>query len=348
MKTCLHEWTLLTSTLGPHGRQDLHFHSCMTCSEYLYGPGRECDGNVPSHSMDSDRIPGRGYPLKPSMPEEFVAEALVLRQLIEQGIEAFRLTRDYVGPETFPAAPGWSWFDWVAKARRAILEIAAAEALFVATVRYLEAAGWYRDGDDLGVWRSPAWPGWWSFADAFTLQLEKDDVSLLGAVPPLSGPVGEDDAQASDRPSGPGEEPVVKRPCREGGQPGNAAPKPGHQPLHPESPSGSLNEAEARAASEISNSLHLLERALGARIRIHESEETLRSYTEICVLAHAGLVTLKRSIRVLRGKERDALEDRVKIHDLLNEVDCRIEHGAESGGHLEFVRDRLERALGLR
>lgn len=28
---------------------------------------------------------------------------------------------------------------------------------------------------------------------------------------------------------------------------------------------------------------------------------------------------------------------------LLNEVDCRIEHGAESGGHLEYVRDRLRR-----
>jgi len=30
------------------------------------------------------------------------------------------------------------------------------------------------------------------------------------------------------------------------------------------------------------------------------------------------------------------------IRDLRNEVDCRIEHGAESGGHLEFVRDRLD------
>ena len=30
-------------------------------------------------------------------------------------------------------------------------------------------------------------------------------------------------------------------------------------------------------------------------------------------------------------------------NDLLNEVDCRIEHGAESGGHLEYVRTRLLR-----
>jgi len=30
------------------------------------------------------------------------------------------------------------------------------------------------------------------------------------------------------------------------------------------------------------------------------------------------------------------------ISDLYNEVDCRIEHGAESGGHLEYVRERLK------
>ena len=29
------------------------------------------------------------------------------------------------------------------------------------------------------------------------------------------------------------------------------------------------------------------------------------------------------------------------VNYLLSEVDCRIEHGAESGGHLEYVRDRL-------
>lgn len=30
---------------------------------------------------------------------------------------------------------------------------------------------------------------------------------------------------------------------------------------------------------------------------------------------------------------------------LLTEVDCRIEHGAESDGHLEYVRDRMKTAL---
>ena len=30
------------------------------------------------------------------------------------------------------------------------------------------------------------------------------------------------------------------------------------------------------------------------------------------------------------------------LRALRMEVDCRIEHGAESGGHLEFVRDKLD------
>lgn len=33
------------------------------------------------------------------------------------------------------------------------------------------------------------------------------------------------------------------------------------------------------------------------------------------------------------------------LRALLSEVDCRIEHGAESGGHLEYVRDRLRAQL---
>lgn len=34
-----------------------------------------------------------------------------------------------------------------------------------------------------------------------------------------------------------------------------------------------------------------------------------------------------------------------RVRDLHNEVDCRIEHGADSGGHLEYVRDRLAKIL---
>ena len=40
--------------------------------------------------------------------------------LLAEGIEAFRLTREYVGEDTLPALPGWSWFDWTEKARAAL------------------------------------------------------------------------------------------------------------------------------------------------------------------------------------------------------------------------------------
>lgn len=38
------------------------------------------------------------------------------RDLIFEGIEAFRLTREYLGEDALPEQPGWSWFDWVRKA----------------------------------------------------------------------------------------------------------------------------------------------------------------------------------------------------------------------------------------
>lgn len=41
----------------------------------------------------------------------------------------------------------------------------------------------------------------------------------------------------------------------------------------------------------------------------------------------------------------EAFTHRIRL--LYNEVDCRIEHGAESGGHLEFVRQQLHYILGL-
>ena len=40
-----------------------------------------------------------------------------VNDLIRDGIEAFRLTREYVGEDTLPAIEGWSWFDWCEKAR---------------------------------------------------------------------------------------------------------------------------------------------------------------------------------------------------------------------------------------
>ena len=34
-----------------------------------------------------------------------------------------------------------------------------------------------------------------------------------------------------------------------------------------------------------------------------------------------------------------------KVRELRTEVDCSIEHGAESGGHLEYVRSKLDSIL---
>jgi hypothetical protein len=39
-------------------------------------------------------------------------------------------------------------------------------------------------------------------------------------------------------------------------------------------------------------------------------------------------------------KERD--EARLRIGRILNEIDCRIEHGAESNGHLEAIREMFK------
>ena len=49
------------------------------------------------------------------------AEIERLRAVLGDGIEAFRLTREYVGEEkTLPAVLGWSWFDWCEKVRAAL------------------------------------------------------------------------------------------------------------------------------------------------------------------------------------------------------------------------------------
>lgn len=57
-----------------------------------------------------------------------------------------------------------------------------AEALFAACVIYLEMRGWYRDGDDPGVWYGHAGVGYgdaWTLGEALQVQLEADGVSLL-------------------------------------------------------------------------------------------------------------------------------------------------------------------------
>ena len=45
-----------------------------------------------------------------------ITHVYVPRALVADGIEAFRLTREYVGEDTLPDIEGWSWFDWTQKA----------------------------------------------------------------------------------------------------------------------------------------------------------------------------------------------------------------------------------------
>lgn len=50
----------------------------------------------------------------------------------------------------------------------------------------------------------------------------------------------------------------------------------------------------------------------------------------------AQLKLLEDELALMQG-ERD--EARLRLGSILNEIDCRIEHGAESNGHLEGVRN---------
>lgn len=48
-----------------------------------------------------------------------------------------------------------------------------------------------------------------------------------------------------------------------------------------------------------------------------------------------------RSGKLAMTETTNSKSVRELINDLYNEVDCRVEHGAESSGHLEFVRKEL-------
>ncbi len=60
---------------------------------------------------------------------------------------------------------------------------------------------------------------------------------------------------------------------------------------------------------------------------------------------------LEKSLEVARNhahkiaEERDALQGKADLLDRLwNEIDCRIDHGAHSNGHLEGLREIILRA----
>lgn len=57
-----HTWTALWWNFGPHGRQDVHVHSCFdhtddrgSCGRVLVGEGRSCDGRPESHRRETLR-----------------------------------------------------------------------------------------------------------------------------------------------------------------------------------------------------------------------------------------------------------------------------------------------------
>ncbi len=57
----------------------------------------------------------------------------------------------------------------------------------------------------------------------------------------------------------------------------------------------------------------------------------------------------RQARQLLRLDTLEAENQRLReaLRSLHNEVDCRIEHGAETGGHLEYVRVMLAGALAL-
>lgn len=77
-----------------------------------------------SFSAEIDRMVGE----LSSIRMEHEAEVAALRSVIAEGIEAFRLTKEYVnvpdenGFVLLPDVEGWSHFDWTEKARAVIKE----------------------------------------------------------------------------------------------------------------------------------------------------------------------------------------------------------------------------------
>lgn len=70
-----------------------------------------------------------------------------------------------------------------------------------------------------------------------------------------------------------------------------------------------------------------------------------RDIIEACVRAASVSPDLRAAALAELARLRAAHQTQQEaLRDLYSEIDCRVEHGAESGGHLEYVRERL-RAL---
>lgn len=78
---------------------------------------------------------GRPGRIGESKAKESLDEVLELRKLVAEGIEAFRLTKEYVnvpderGFVLLPDLPGWSHFDWTEKAKAKIAYVRANETV---------------------------------------------------------------------------------------------------------------------------------------------------------------------------------------------------------------------------
>jgi len=73
-----------------------------------------------------------------------------------------------------------------------------------------------------------------------------------------------------------------------------------------------------------------------------------RDDLESLILSHTqtkGVVGYKYKDAVPLHLDPPASREREALLRLRTEVNCRIEHGAESGGHLEFVQEQLDAIL---
>jgi hypothetical protein len=103
-----HQYHALWAHLGPHGRQDIHYHPCTdedepwACADVLVGYGRECGGSEQPHVRtglplpDDLAVPGEPAPAAlrpeddpllqmmakavPMVPESAVAEAVTVER----------------------------------------------------------------------------------------------------------------------------------------------------------------------------------------------------------------------------------------------------------------------------
>ena len=69
--------------------------------------------------------------------------------------------------------------------------------------------------------------------------------------------------------------------------------------------------------------------------RLRQQQQGMLRKGEFAFINRSDIVELLTMVDALRA-ERD--EARQRMNSILTEIDCRIEHGAESNGHLEAIR----------